>query len=255
METARSYSHKFLHRLYPTTKLIYLLLFSVLVLLVPAWQYEYALFALMALLAAAGSHLGTFLKKVCHSVLLLMVLIFVLQSMFRSGTDVIFYIWIFSVKWEGIHFALRLCGILLVIASAFILYFQTTEVQDLILALEQMGVSPTVSYVILSTLQMIPQTKKRSEVIMDAQQSRGIETKGKLSTRLKAFIPMLAPLILSSFSGIEERALTLEARAFSAPCKKTNIRTLVHSRQDKILGFAGWAMMVCAVIARVLLWR
>lgn len=255
MEASKKYAHKYLHKIYPTTKLVYLLLFAVFVLVAPSWQYGYALFVVMMVLAATGSNLLVFLKSVFRSVFVLIILIFILQSLFRSGENVIFNVWIFSVKWEGVYFALNLCGILLVIASAFILYFQTTPVPDLILSLELMGVSPTISYVILSTLQMIPQTKNRSDVIMDAQQARGIETKGKISTRLKAFIPMLAPLILSSFSGIEERALTLEARAFSAPGKKTNIRTIVRTGTDKFLSIFAWVLMGLAIVGRILIWR
>lgn len=248
-------SNKYLHKLYPFTKLLYILVFSIIAILTPNWGYLYGIFLLLCIFAATGSQLIPFLKKISHSVLLLFCLIFLLQTMFRQGTDVIFRIWIFSAKMEGVLYALRLCGILLVIASSFILYFQTTELRDLILAMEKKGISPTVSYVVLSTMQMIPQTKKRSEVIMNAQQARGIETKGKLLVRVKAFIPMLAPLILSSFTGMEERALTLEARAFSAPIKKTNIRNIERHFRDYIITNMGYVILVLAIIGRLTIWH
>ncbi|WP_020611760.1 energy-coupling factor transporter transmembrane component T [Sediminispirochaeta bajacaliforniensis] len=246
---------RYLNKLYPITKLLYLLLFSILSIIAPSWWYSYFLFIFLVLFAATGDSVKVFMKKIVRSVLFLFILIFALQTLFRPGQDIIFHLWIFAAKWEGVFYALNLCGILLVIASSFILFFQTTQMQDLILSLEASGFSHTASYIILSTLQMIPQTKKRSEIIMNAQQARGIETKGGLKVRLRAFIPMLAPLILSSFSGIEERALTLEARAFSAPCKKTHIRTVEKGRFDGLLRVTAALILLAAVAGRCTIWH
>ncbi len=248
-------SNRYLHRLYPFTKLVYILVSAVISLIVPHWGYLYAMFLFLCGLAVTGSRLLPFLKSLAKSVLVLFILIFILQSLFRPGATILARFWIFSVKLEGIEYALHLCGILLIIASSFVLYFQTTELQDLILAMEKVGISPTVSYVVLSTMQMIPQTKKRSEVIMNAQQARGIETQGNLKTRARAFIPMLAPLILSSFSGMEERALTLEARGFSAPITKTNIHEINERPIDRVLRVVMYTLLVLAIVGRITVWH
>lgn len=246
---------KYLHKLYPYTKLVYLLVTSIICIIAPHWIYGYLLFVMLCIMAVTGNNLKTFLVSVRKSVLFLFIMIFVLQSLFRSGEHVLFNLWIFSVKLEGILYAAKLCSILLVIASSFILFFQTTDLQKLILAMEKSGISPTVSYVVLSTVQMIPQTKKRSEIIMNAQQARGVETKGKLLTRIKAYIPMLAPLILSSFTGMEERALTLEARAFSVNRKKTNIHNIAEQNYDKWIKVILYIILALAVVGRFTIWQ
>jgi energy-coupling factor transporter transmembrane protein EcfT len=243
---------RFLHKLYPFTKLLYVGVAGILAVLTPHWSYLYFMFLFLCVLAVTGACLKSFLKKIAKSVGTLFVLIFLLQSLFRPGTDIIARFWIFSVKREGILYALRLCGILLEIASSFVLFFETTRLQDMTLAMEKAGASPTVSYVVLSTMQMIPQTKRRSEIIMNAQMSRGIETKGSLKVRMKAFFPMVGPLILSSFSAMEERALTLEARGFSARGKKSHLRDIVDTRLDKILRIVMLAVFILAVIGRIL---
>lgn len=248
-------NQKYLHKLYPYTKLVYLLVTSVIAIISPSWIYNYVLFAILCIFAATGSDFKPFIKSLCKSVLFLFTMIFVLQSLFRSGEHVLFKVWIFSVKLEGVLYAANLCGILLVIASSFILFFQTTDLQDLILAMEKSGISPTVSYVVLSTVQMIPQTKKRSDAIMNAQQARGVETQGNLMTRIKAYIPMLAPLILSSFTGMEERALTLEARAFSLNRKKTNIHEIHEHPYDRRIKTVLYVILALAVIGRLTIWH
>ena len=246
---------KFLHKLYPYTKLVYLLVTSIICLIAPHYIYGYILFLILCILAFTGGNFRTFITSVRKSVLFLFIMIFILQSLFRTGEHVLFRVWIFSVKLEGVLYALKLCSILLVIASSFILFFEVTDLQDLILAMEKSGISPTVSYVVLSTVQMIPQTKKRSEIIMNAQQARGVETSGSLMTRIKAYIPMLAPLILSSFTGMEERALTLEARAFSVHRKKTNIHEINAHAYDRWIKTALYIILILAVVGRFTIWH
>ena len=246
---------KFLNKLYPYTKLVYLLVTSIICIIAPNYIYGYILFLILCILALTGGNFRTFINSVRKSVLFLFIMIFILQSLFRTGNHVLFRVWIFSVKLEGVIYAAKLCSILLVIASSFILFFQATDLQDLILAMEKSGISPTVSYVVLSTVQMIPQTKKRSEIIMNAQQARGVETSGNLLTRIKAYIPMLAPLILSSFTGMEERALTLEARAFSVNRKKTNIHEINAHDYDKWIKTVLYIILILAVVGRVTIWH
>ena len=89
------------------------------------------------------------------------------------------------------------------ISSLLICYFQITEVKDINYALEKSGVPKKVTFLISSTLQLIPQMSALSRVILDAQKSRGIETEGNLIIRAKAFVPMLGPLVLSSIQQTE----------------------------------------------------
>jgi energy-coupling factor transporter transmembrane protein EcfT len=244
----------YLHKLYPFTKLYFIGLVIVASLIAPHYAYLYGIFIITCMLALTGTEFKTFIKTVLKTLGLIIVLIFLLQAFFRPGTHVLLKFWIFGVKWEGILFALKLNGILLDIASSFILFFQTTRIQDLTLALEKAGSPSVVSYVVLSTLQMIPQMKKRSEVIMNAQQARGIETKGSLKIRARAFFPMLGPLILSSFSSTEERALTLEARGFSAPVKKSHLHDITDTRTDRTIRIILVILLLLAAGGRILLW-
>ena len=64
---------------------------------------------------------------------------------------------------------------------------------------------------------MIPQMSANAKVIQDAQRARGIETEGTLKARARAFLPMLLPLLISSFSTAEEKSLALETRGFNYP--------------------------------------
>ena len=75
-------------------------------------------------------------------------------------------------------------------------------------------------------MQAITDLGESSKVIMDSQKARGIETEGGLISRMKAFIPIIGPLVLGAISNTEEKSIAMDARAFSAPVKHTFLREL-----------------------------
>lgn len=161
-----------------------------------------------------------YLKLWVKMIFFVTVVCFIFQILFIPGDTVIWKLWVFSITQEGLDKAVSLCSKILGIGSAAILSVKILNLNKLMAVLEKKGVSPTVSYVLMSTASIIPQMNKKMGTILEAQKSRGIEMESNLIVRAKAFFPSVGPLILNSIVSAEERAITLEARAFSAPCKK-----------------------------------
>ncbi len=90
--------------------------------------------------------------------------------------------------------------------------------------------------------------------ILEAQKSRGIETDSNIIVRAKAFFPSVGPLILNSLVSAEERAITLEARAFSVPCKKTTLKVVEDTQTDRIIRGLMIAAVVLAIGGKIALW-
>ena len=89
---------------------------------------------------------------------------------------------------------------------------------------------------------------------MNAQKARGVETEGSLLVRAKVFIPTIIPLVLSSITGTEERALTLEARGFSSNTVHTHLYDIHASKQDKLVNMIITILLVLVIIGRIILW-
>lgn len=183
----------------------------------------------------------------------LCILIFLMQSLFYPGSQVLWEWSFLSITKEGITFALMLTSKIIAIGSALILFFRITPVKDFVYSLEALGLSPKASYVVLSTLTIIPEMKKSSHVIMDAQKTRGVETQGSLKVRLKALIPMVTPLVLSSISSTEERAMALEARGFTVKSKKTSLYSLEKTKNDRIIRILLLLVLILLIVGRVVL--
>ena len=222
-------------KLHPLTKFYFSLLIFGVVLVVPGHEFAFAVFLFLLAISIFAGVSKEFLRVVFKALVFVLVIVFIMQLFFYPGNVVMWEWGIFQVKQEGLEYGLILTSRILAMGSAFILFFRMTEVRDFVKSLEDKGLPPMGAYVVLSTLQIIPEMRRQANTIMEAQKTRGVETEGSLLVRAKAFLPTLTPLILSSISNTEERAITLESRAFSAPVRKTSLHQLTKNRADRIL--------------------
>ncbi|MHA6260805.1 energy-coupling factor transporter transmembrane component T [Sporosarcina sp. CAU 1771] len=239
-------------QLHPMTKFYFALFVTAAVLIIPGYVFSFLWFPVLLLIAVIAGVAKEFSSIILKALVFLLVIIFLMQLFFYPGEEVIGEWWILQMTQEGFNYGLILASRILAIGSAFILFFRITEVRDFVKALEDLGMPPMGAYVVLSTLLILPEMKKQADTILDAQKTRGVETEGSLFVRAKAFIPTLTPLILSSIASTEERAITLESRAFSAPTKKTSLHKLTKKSIDRILPILYIVILVGLVVWRVI---
>ncbi len=128
-----------------------------------------------------------------------------------------------------------------VIMSAFSIFFMTTSADDLGLALEQVHIPYSISFTFTTAVRLVPTMAIDAQTVVDAQRSRGLELdKGNFMKRVRNYIPILIPLIISAIRRSVELAEALESRAFGATENRTSIVTLKMKTADYavILGTA-----------------
>lgn len=210
-----------LNRLHPYTKLLYILT-AILVPLIGGklWLFPVMVTASLCILAS-GRILGKAMPLVLFSFTLILV-IFLIQGLFNhDNRTVMFSIGVITFYREGVLFAVRIgCNILNMLLS-FGIFVLTTSPQELVDELEKSGFSPKFGYIINSVFQILPQMMATRDVIADAQRSRGMETEGNMLVRIKAFLPLISPVVMSSLINTRERAIALEVRGFGRKQKKT----------------------------------
>jgi energy-coupling factor transport system permease protein len=124
---------------------------------------------------------------------------------------------------SSLAFTLRFFAIM----SAFSFFFMTTSADDLGLALEQVHVPYSISFTFTTAVRLVPTMAIDAQTVVDAQRSRGLELdKGNFMKRVKNYIPILIPLIISAIRRSVELAEALESRAFGATEHRTAIVTL-----------------------------
>ncbi|MEG1458472.1 MAG: energy-coupling factor transporter transmembrane component T [Acetivibrio sp.] len=203
-------------RIDPVVKYIGVIILGGSTIIFPSPILAYILLVLLAAVAYKaefGKEFLSFIIKFSIPILLMLILI---QGFFSPQNKTIFIDFGFAILYqEGIMQAIKIVGTLLVFIGAFWLTSKTTDTSRMVSALERVGLTGYVGYLILATINVIPQMQKRMAVIKNAQNARGLETEGSLKKRVKAFLPLIGPVIMSSLMDAQERGMTLELRGFT----------------------------------------
>ena len=235
-----------LHRLNPVTKLVGVLAVVLVVFAVPVWWASAAILVAVVVPIAAFSGVGGRLLVIC-SVLVgpLLVVLVVAQGFFYPGRETILFEWgPFRYSLEGLQVAIAIGARTAVLVAATMLLLLTTHPGALMTALTERGMPPKISYVISSTLQIIPSFRDRAASILLAQRSRVLRTKGNVFRRIAVLLPLVTPLVLGVFVDVEERSTAMEARAFGSTGSRVSYAVIPDSRAQKA---ARWILVIAAV--------
>jgi energy-coupling factor transport system permease protein len=124
----------------------------------------------------------------------------------------------------------------IVLIESFSMFFLTTSPDHLGLALEQSHVPYEFCFAFTTAVRFVPVLAEESQTIMDAQKARGLELeRGNFIKKVKNYIPILIPLIVSAIRRSLELAEAMESRAWGATEKRTNLYVLEMERGDYIL--------------------
>ena len=242
----------FFKKLYPLTKLYLALALIISAFIIPSHIYDYSMIIICGIIVSFENKLKIYSKRIFLSLFWLFTAIFIIQSLFIPAGEVWLKFGFISVYKEGVMKAIGLTSKLTAIVSALTMLTLITPVKDFTLALEKKGLNPKAAFILMLTLQTIPEMKKQADVIMDSQKARGIETEGNVFVRAKALIPIFIPLVLSSIANTEERAITLEARGFSVGEKRTILYDIEETKNDKIMKIMLAIFIVLCIVWRVL---
>jgi energy-coupling factor transport system permease protein len=120
-----------------------------------------------------------------------------------------------------------------VLVESFSVFFLTTSPDHLGLALEQTRVPYEFAFAFTTAVRFVPVLAEEAQTIMDAQKARGLELeKGGFLKRIRNYVPVLIPLIVSAIRRSLELAEAMESRAWGATKKRTNLYALKLHRGD-----------------------
>lgn len=140
----------------------------------------------------------------------------------------------------------------IVLVESFSVFFLTTSPDHLGLALEQTHVPYEFVFAFTTAVRFVPVLAEEAQTIMDAQKARGLELeRGNFLKRIRNYIPILIPLIVSAIRRSLELAEAMESRAWGATKNRTNLYVLRMHRGDFILIILTIIILVSAVYVRL----
>lgn len=210
---------------------------------------------LIAVVLGCAAVAGVLRRLVRLSVLLTLpiaISVILVSALTRPGESVLLVLGPFDITLEGIDFAGRTLVRLFAISTAIGLFTLTTDPRALVLDLERRGLSPRFAFVAAATVDAVPAMISRAGVIAAAQRSRGLDTEGSVAARLRGVLPLVAPVLLSSLTEVEERSLALEVRAFGRPGRRNLLWWPEDRPAERIVRWLLVAALLGLVVARAL---
>ncbi|HHT07107.1 MAG: energy-coupling factor transporter transmembrane component T family protein [Christensenellales bacterium] len=245
-----------IHRLDPRTKIILIFLYIIAVFLVPN--------LLMYIPVAAYLMLAAWLAKLPFSMLLrslkpmriLLIITFVLNLFFASGTQKLLQIGGFVLWQEGLLTALTFSLRLILLVTGSSILTLTTAPVTLTDGLERLA-SPLkvikfpaheMAMMMTIALRFIPTLIEEADKIMKAQTARGADFEtGNLMARARAMIPLLVPLFISAFRRAGDLAMAMEARCYRGGEGRTRLHKLAYTKRD-VLAFLSILLLYAIIL-------
>ena len=142
----------------------------------------------------------------------------------------------YTLTASNVEYAASLTLRFVVLIESFSVFFLTTSPDHLGLALEESRVPYEFAFAFTTAVRFVPVLAEEAQTIMDAQKARGLELeKGGLLKRIRNYVPVLIPLIVSAIRRSLELAEAMESRAWGATKQRTNLYALKLHRGDYAL--------------------
>ncbi|MBS7615974.1 energy-coupling factor transporter transmembrane protein EcfT [Candidatus Bathyarchaeota archaeon] len=158
----------------------------------------------------------------------------------------------YTITLSSLEYALAMTLRFLVLIESFSIFFLTTSPDHLGLALEQTHVPYEFCFAFTTAVRFVPVLAEEAQTIMDAQKARGLELeKGNFLKRIRNYIPILIPLIVSAIRRSLELAEAMESRAWGATKKRTNLYVLKMKRNDFVFIAITVGILAAAIFVRL----
>ena len=176
----------------------------------------------------------------------------------EETSTVLLSFWRLSITTDGLYKAFFMATriILLIIISSSLTYTTTPNdltdaIENLLSPLKFLGLKSavhTLALMMTIALRFIPTLVEEAEKIMNAQKARGADLEsGSLKERIKALIPILIPLLISSVRRAYELAEAMECRCYNGGEGKTRMKQLKFSSVDVYVSLITF-VFCCGVI-------
>ncbi len=248
------YRDSILHKLNPLTK-IALVFGLILISFISPFYWTSAILILAAVipLSFIGKVPREYFKAITRIIIPATIFLFVMQALFQplEGKE-LFRLWFLHPTVESTLFAFRNASRIFAVASSFTIFLLTTHPRELMSDLTRRGLPPQIAYVIISTLQILPQMQAKAQTIIAAQRSRGLDTQSSFLRRVGSLGPLVGPLVFGSLVEVEERAIAIEARGFTSTHVKTSLYEIPDTSLDRTIR---WIIILLVILTLVLkLW-
>ncbi|MBQ9828010.1 MAG: energy-coupling factor transporter transmembrane protein EcfT [Lachnospiraceae bacterium] len=251
-----------LHRLDPRVKLMGLVVMLVCIFLMDSYiSYGVVTLAIVILIIMSRVPLRYVLRAL-KPIRFIIILTFLLNLFFTTGEELLFHWGIIHIYKEGILLGLKMSVRLIYLVLSSAILTLTTTPTSLTDALEK-SLRPLnklhipvheMAMMMTIALRFIPIISEEMDKIRKAQVSRGADLdSGNIFKRAKSMIPILVPLLVSSFRRASDLALAMDARCYHGGEGRTKFRELKYAGRDAAAYIIMFAFLAGMIVMRIFL--
>ena len=246
------------HKCDPRVKIVLMLAFIVLIFVSQnAFSLGFSALSVCFILLISRVPLKLYLRNI-KAIWMVLVVTGIINLFYSNSGKVLISFWKIEITSGGVYRALFMATriVLLILISSVLTYTTTPNkltdgIESLLSPLKYIGLKNAVhTFAMMMTiaLRFIPTLIEEAEKIMNEQKARGADLEnGKLVERVKALIPILIPLLISSVRRAYELAEAMECRCYNGGEGKTRMKQLTLCVTD-VFAFVLIVIYIAGVI-------
>ena len=245
----------FVHKMDARVKLLLLIAYIVLIFIVKNFYGFLVVFSFLAVVVIFSKVPLWSLIKSAKAVVFIILLTVILNVFFYKTENPTVLFWIIT-KEALVFSAFMAIRLLSLVFGSMLLNLTTTPValtdgiESLLKPLKVIKFPVHELALVMSiALRFIPILMSEADRIIMAQKARGADFEsGNIFKKAKAMLPVLIPLLISSFRRAEELGDAMDSRCYSASANRTKFKKLKTSWRD-LIGF----LFTCLTFATVII--
>ena len=169
-------------------------------------------------------------------------------SFLKSLSFLIFMVFIINFIFFTLEYTLIMEVRLLVMMSSFLILFTTIHPDEMVQALNKLKIPFHYAFIFSLSTRFIPTLGNESEIISNAQKSRGLDLEtGNLINRIKNYVPLLVPLFITAIRRAYLVAESLETKGFGIIKERTYLNELKLNWKSYLLIVIGVFIIIFSI--------
>lgn len=221
-----------MHKLNPISKLVFLLLLTILTLIIQSLIFLAIIFLFVVLIALlSGISLKHLVRKLRFMVMIMftsVILNIFFNAIPEENQQILFYLFgldFLPIRRLAVYFAFKAFFIVLILFSSSIVFTNTTDMKDFVYSLMRLGIPYRYCYAFMVGIRYIPLIEQEAKTISLAQRARGFGYE-KVTGVKKAYNLIFERLIATLVSILRKghtTSISMENRCFGLYKDRTNL--------------------------------
>ncbi len=221
----------YLHRLDPRCKLFIMFVTFILALMF----YSIPVLSVLGIIVLVYAHSGrtlSNLKRIRFVLIMIALFSIVIWSLMKGGDTVL----LGPITKEGILFGIATGIKFDIMIIAGMVFLSSTKIEEISLGLVKLKLPYRGAFAFSTAIRLVPTIVATASTIIQAQKSRGLDLdSGSFYQKLKKYIPLLIPTVISVIRGTNVFAMALESKGFGYNSQRTNYLEIKLRKPDVIM--------------------